>query len=210
MMTCLARSGSYDIHAELSEQIRVLATRTFADGYAFVHKLGFNMTKVLEKAIKDGRLPNIPDCEELAPEERGRMLRIFPVGFYRGIPFWAIASLYHDQATHRFSVRYQDFELTQFRTAPLGSDKIAAIVYEGAQVDSRMLPYREAAETASNALVRTEIFIKACSDPVAAEIDPWCRTIGGRLHAAELTKHGFRWLLPPAIPLPNQMPSTHK
>jgi hypothetical protein len=198
MMTGLARSGSFDIPTELSEQIRALAARSFADGYAFVHKLGFNMTRIMEKAVKDGRLSDIPDCDELPPEEKGRMLRIFPVGFYAGVPFWAIVSLYHDRENHRFSLRYQDFELTQFRTVPLGSTKIEAMVYGDAQVDPRMLPYRQAADNAANALVRTETFIKACSDPLSAEIDPWCRMIGGRLHAAELTKDGFAWLIPPA------------
>jgi hypothetical protein len=196
-MTGLSRSSSFDMLAEIRGQMETLAARRFADGYAFVHKLGFNMTKVLERAVKENRITNLLDCDDLAPEEKGRMLRILPLGFYGGMPFWAIASLYYDRANHRFSVRYQDFELDQFRTAPLGSDKIAAMIYEGGPVDPRLQRYRDAADIAPDALARTAVFVQACSDPVAVEIDPWCRTIGGHLHAAELTETGFRWLIPP-------------
>jgi hypothetical protein len=40
--------------------------------------------------------------------------------------------------------------------------------------------------------------VGACCDPLAVQIDPACRVIGGKMHMATLTwADGFRWVEPP-------------
>jgi hypothetical protein len=56
----------------------------------------------------------------------------------------------------------------------------------------------------ADALGATTTYIRACSDPVALGIDPYCRLIGGHIHAAQISKNEFRWLIPPT---PTQPPT---
>jgi len=40
--------------------------------------------------------------------------------------------------------------------------------------------------------------IEAQSGETAAEIDPFCNSIGGHIHIAAVTPDGFKWMVPPA------------
>ncbi len=43
-------------------------------------------------------------------------------------------------------------------------------------------------------------YILACSDPFAAEVDPYVEGIGGHLHMATISeKEGFHWVMPPKL-----------
>ncbi len=191
--------GSFETIVEADRQVKLLAKRQFVDGYEFSGKFCFNMTRVIEKALETGRIAKISASEELPQEERGRMLRFFILGFFKRKAFWRIASFYHNEMTHRLSVRPQDLELSQFRFACTGSDKIASMIYGNATVDPRIAAYKHTPSGDAEALTATTNFVKACSDPAAVAVDPWCRIVGGYIHAAELTQIGFRWSIPPVI-----------
>jgi hypothetical protein len=69
------------------------------------------------------------------------------------------------------------------------------MIYGGEPIDPRIAKYKPSPD--ERALGMVTAFIEACADLAAVEIDPYCRTIGGHLHAAEITQSGFKWLIKP-------------
>jgi hypothetical protein len=195
-MTGFARIGSFEMIAEVQKQIETLSKRQFSDGYEFCEKACFNMTKVLEKALRDGNIPAIPVSTELPPEEAGRICRIFLLGFFQDNPFFRIASFHYDDGTHCFRVGWRDLKLLQHCIFPFGSDRIEGMLFGTVTIDPRLAHYAQS--KAPDTLTAITNYIRACSHPAAVELDPWCRMIGGHIHAAELSKNAFRWLIPPA------------
>jgi hypothetical protein len=49
--------------------------------------------------------------------------------------------------------------------------------------------------TLADGLAHVKGYIQACSDPLAAELDPICKGIGGHIHAGAVTPPGFVWLI---------------
>ena len=47
--------------------------------------------------------------------------------------------------------------------------------------------------TVNDAIERTVSYIQACSDPFASFLDERCRSIGGRICVATVTRNGFQW-----------------
>ena len=99
---------------------------------------------------------------------------------------------------------------TQIYTPPkghrfLGSDIIVDLINTGE--DERLMKYfhpHEHYHSLAEATNLARAYIEACCDPVAREIDPGCRLIGGHIHVATLTQtDGFRWV---ARPLGYQFP----
>jgi hypothetical protein len=50
---------------------------------------------------------------------------------------------------------------------------------------------------ASDAVEAAQSYIAACSTPAAAILDSFCKTIGGHIHIATLTREEFKWHAPP-------------
>jgi hypothetical protein len=195
-MTGVVQIGSFDIITNLHQQIAVLMKRKFTDGYAFTGKLCFNMTKVMLKALEDGRIPAIPTSQELPPEEKGRAITFLVFGFFGGKAFWVTSSLYFNNEMRRFDVRHQNHEVSQYLLICTGSEAIRSMIFGNTALDPRLAEYKTNNNCAC-ALTLTTNYIKACSHPAAAEIDPYCRIIGGHIHAAEVTNSAFRWLISP-------------
>jgi hypothetical protein len=185
----------FDTVTEAGRQLNSLGKRPFSDGYELSRKFCSLMAKAFENAVKG--IPQVPVTPDLPPEEAGRIFRFFLLGFFRGLPFWRIASFYYDPAVSRVRTRMQDFELSHNNFAGTGSDKIRQMLYTNVPIDPRIARYRIDENTHADALERVIRYVKACSDSSAAEIDPWCQIVGGHLHAAEVTTSGFMWVIPP-------------
>ena len=195
-MTGLAAIGSFETMTAVHGQIQMLSKRKFNDGYEYADKLCFNLTKVFEKALEDGRIPMIPMAGDLPPEETGRLFRLLLFGHFRKKPFLKIASFYYNENVPHFRLRAQDEALSQNGIFPFGSDEIARMIFGDGAIDPRIAHFKYD-RNHPDAQTATTNFVKACSHPAALEIDPWCRIVGGHIHAAELTKNGFAWLIPP-------------
>jgi hypothetical protein len=189
-------TGLFETIVEGGEQIKALAKCRFDNGYEFAKSFCTNMANGVEKARVTGNIPVIPRVEELPAGERGRLFKFYLLGYHSGFPFFSECRFYHIEQTNRIQVRMDSPELSQSKTFFTGSDPIAAMIYGNAPIDPRIAKHKPAPR--ADALEMATSFINACSDPGAVEIDPWCRIIGGRLHAAEITQSGFRWLIPPA------------
>jgi hypothetical protein len=78
-----------------------------------------------------------------------------------------------------------------------GSDEINKRYFREHE-DGRFKKYfHPSGTTLEDGLAHAKGYIEACSDPFAQEIDPFCKGIGGHIHAAAVTPSGFRWLMPP-------------
>ena len=189
-------NGLFETIVEGGEVIRSLYKYRFHDGYEFAKKFSENMANAVQVARKTGRFPVIPPSEGLAAGEQGRLFKFYLLGYYGGFPFFAESRFYHIEETDHIQVRGSNPELCQSQTLFTGSDLIAAMIYGNALTDPRIAKHKPA--KSADALEVATGFINACSDPAAVEIDPWCRIVGGRLHAAEISLSGFRWLISPA------------
>ena len=78
-----------------------------------------------------------------------------------------------------------------------GSDEIRKRYFDEHE-DRRFKKYfRPTGPTLPEGLAHAKGYIEACSDPLASEVDPLCKGIGGHIHAAAVTRSGFVWLIPP-------------
>jgi hypothetical protein len=191
----LNEDGTFDMIAECKQQADMLLTRRFTNGDDYIHRFCLNLKRAIIKARRDGRISEFPRYEELPPEEQGRICRLQFAGYFRGTPLWIEVKFYHEEDTDRIRLRLNHHSLIR-QVICTGSDQIANLMY-GTDVtpDPRVSNYRKSPSDGD--LEYTASFIRACSDPVASEIDPVCKSIGGHLHAAEVTQAGFRWLIPP-------------
>jgi len=118
------------------------------------------------------------------------------VGYFcGGQPSVALTQLHHHQGVLTTPTRniWGPFLGAAF----IGSDEIRKR-YFGEHEDERFLKYfRPSGPTLDDGLAHAKGYIEACSDPLASEIDPLCKGIGGHIHAAAVTPLGFRWLIEP-------------
>ena len=190
---------TFDVLAECQKEIRTLSPKRFSSGYDYVYKLCMNIKRVVGKARRDGIIDSFPTNQHLAIEERGRTFRLFFVGYFRGGPFWIEVGFYYDSATNRVRIRSNNREVGQQLVLCVGSEIISNWMYDpNAKPDPRFAKYKVAVPLeAGKELNYTTSFIRACSDPNAVEIDPICSSIGGHIHAAEVSRDSVRWLIEP-------------
>ena len=187
--------GTFDVAVEAKKQAETLPTGQFSDGHDYVHRFCLNIKRALIAARRDGRIPEFPNNDHLPPEERSRKFRLFFVGYFKSLPLWMEVGFYHDAENDRIRVRPQHFEIAM-NIHRIGSQALANMMYnEQAVVDPRVANYKQGPR--DGMLEYFISYIKACSDPIALEIDPQCKAIGGHIHAAEITTSGVKWLIEP-------------
>jgi len=187
--------GRFDLVAESKKQMEALVISRLSNGHQYVKGFCARLKRAIVKARLDGRITKFPKTEHLEPEEKGRIVRVFFLGYFRGLPFWAEAKFYHHKETDSIERRINDSDFSQPLMA-IGPDVIADMMYRsGATVDPRLATYKR--DIRDGDLEYVSSYIRACSDPAAVEIDSCCKYIGGHIHAAEITPDGFRWLIEP-------------
>ena len=153
------------------------------------------MEATIEKALANGTFPPLLRQDEYPPDEVGRAYRVYLIGFYHNKPFGTQLRFYVDKDTKKASTRRHDFQISTFCLCCTGSERIAEMIYGNVLPDSRIAKHKHPPDASS--LEAALSFIKACSDPHASEIDPECHMIGGKLHAAKITRDRFQWVIPP-------------
>jgi hypothetical protein len=73
-----------------------------------------------------------------------------------------------------------------------GSSTVANLYLEADGQFSRY--YRPRGTSLETGVRHVMGLIEACSDPIARVIDPFCESIGGRVHIATVTPNGFKWV----------------
>lgn len=203
-LTGMAQIGTFQIVPEIAKQVAVLSKRTFANGTEYTNKVFSNVAKVLERAIRDGRIPDIPKRPDLPTAEHWKVFTMFVLGYFRARRFCNQGDVYYEDKGRRFRVESYPKQLVQNMLFHTGSDLIGRMVFDPrASIDPRLAAFKNDPENPADALAVTTNFIKACCHPAASEIDSWCQIIGGHIHAAELTVGGFKWLIRPATSCAN-------
>jgi hypothetical protein len=171
--------GSFETVAELAKQVKLLEMSRFSNGYQYIHRFCQNIKRAVMKARTDGRITEFPNNDHLELEEKGRIFRLVFLGYFNGLAFWREAKFYHDEQLNTIDVRPDDVEIIRHLRC-IGPEEIARSMYEvGIVPDPRIAMYRK--NRSDGDLEYTASFIRACSDPIALEIDPVCKDIGGHI-----------------------------
>jgi hypothetical protein len=190
------RSFSLIDHAKRSFDV---ANAAFNQGFGqWFSRFAFCLRKAISDARETGLLGPFPENQSVPSDsqERFTFARVFTAGYPEGgKPSIAIARLHHSDGV------LGDPQLTIY-TPPQndlfsGSDEISKRYFREHQ-DGRFKRYfHPPGTTLADGLAHAKGYIEACSDPLAQEIDPLCKGIGGHIHAAAVTPSGFEWLIPP-------------
>jgi len=133
-----------------------------------------------------------PECA--MPDGSYAITQIHFVGYCHGRPFWEVATI-----SHRGPADIQ-FSRTASHTRDYasGSSVVPNLARNGDERFAKYAPDLSLASTSlDNAARFAEAYIRLCSEPLAADVDPNCKMIGGDPQIAEVTPAGFRWRIPP-------------
>jgi hypothetical protein len=188
--------GSFQIVVEAQKQADKIQTERFSNGDDYVRRFCLNLERSTTAAMRDGRIKDFPKNEHLGLEDKARKFRLFFVGYFKGLPLWMEVGFYHEGDKDRIRVRVKHFSLDQIGGINIGSTIVAKMMYDQeAVVDPRLAKYKKGGNDGLSDYFLS--YLKACCDPVACEIDPQCKFIGGHIHAAEIAADGIRWLIEP-------------
>ena len=189
-------SGAYDLRTEAAREAESIAGRNFETFQEYVNIFAHHLKKIIHKAKMSGRINEYPEnLNHLDPIDRFTIAEILLAGYFRKQPCFAEIKFYHrEQVIAAPKKRFENY--SPGNAAISGSEKIRFLMIN--KRDGRFSRYlkplgpdsslKEAGEFAKG-------YIEACSDPVALEIDPYCKGIGGHIHMATVTpSDGFGWL----------------
>ena len=191
----------FDTLAEYRQAATALPPSGFSSGYDYFHRICSNVKRAVVKAQKDGHIKGFPANDELPEDHRDRKFRLLALGYFRENPFWIEGAFYHDKAKDLLTIRMNSIPVNQPGTRCIGPcTAIIQMIYGNTTPDPRLAKYKKSKD---NPLEYTTSLIEALSDPAAAEIEPLCASVGGHIHAAEVTREGARWLIPPIAQAPD-------
>jgi len=190
--------GKFKMVDELRKATDTLKNRRCEDGDVYIQKFGHLLQQAINKAVRDGRIDEWPTNEHRPVESRKQLFRLILVGYFKNIPRqFEIRFARNEEDRVRFFV--ESPLLAKVHSAVTGSNVIADLLFK--ERDPRFQRYEPAKPdwpTLVWAEAWTRGYIDACADPLASEIDPLCKSIGGHVHTAEISKErGFRWRVPP-------------
>jgi len=154
------------------------------------------LTKAIKRAKEDRKINRYPENPELDDNVRNLIVSVIFAGYFDGNPDLVTAHIFHDnQVLGEPRIEDQPFPPKDMF---LGSTKIAMLMFE--KKDPRFSKYLRPIPrniSLQGASMVSMGYIEACCDPIALEIDPLCKSIGGHIHVAEVTPQRFRWRIPP-------------
>ena len=186
---------TFDLFEESRKTAALLQNATLQNINEYVRAFGNSIANAYAAARRDGRFDHFginSFCRD--PLQQNSLATIFMAGYFRK----------HDPSLVMITISHKDQIVVQpellVQTPPqnplLSGSAIAELMY--GKRDPRFARYfrnlsrdgtlKDAEEYARN-------YIEACSDPIAADIDPACGGIGGHIHMATVTKQeGFNWI----------------
>lgn len=189
--------GSINLVSEFLKSAELLRRERIGDLRAYAVKLS---EPVMEGLAQQGGSRFELEGSEVTGtdyEPGATVIRVFLDGYLNQRPASVTIRLFHE------SGKLQEPEIREPQLYPghqtiYGSDVVARLLF--VDEDPRFSRYRGrrifAPEmTVMDAVERSIAYISACSDPVALELDEFCRTIGGHVHIATVKlDEGFQWL----------------
>jgi hypothetical protein len=193
-----SRGKKFNAVAEASRISGLLGTIGHSAPANYVERFGRELADAYNKARSSG----LVDTNEPYPVDRddpSGVARLFFVGYFDSeLPSFLVMELHHD---HQVIGPPRIFSETPRPKDVRVSGPVSLAKYIFANQDRRLNKYalptdehsslEEAAKSAAG-------FLRACSDPIARQLDPFCEKVGGHIHIAAITPDGFRWRVPPA------------
>lgn len=181
--------GGYDLIKTMQEATGELRGRQFASLDDFIHAVIDPVSGAIRKAMETGHIP--------IPSDRNEAL----AGMH-------LASYFNDEPSLGFVQFWSDGRAFRTVQTPPREPRFygsATILYIlRTESDERFREYfhpsfrsLETQKTLIEAEALARAYIAACSNPIAEEIEPRCKGIGGRVHIARLSRDGFFWIDPP-------------
>jgi len=189
------KTNSFNTVLEATKQMEMLIKRPFQNGYELAYKFRFNMIKILENALREGRVS--PFTSSHNSTNKVPIFIFYVFGYFNHKPFWVTADVYYDISDQAFSVIPNEPDLRQFQFASTGSYPIQLMFYGKTPFDSRLADREYVITESSIPIEAVHKFVETCCLPVAREVDKWCQGIGGHIHAAEISALSFEWAIPP-------------
>jgi hypothetical protein len=170
---------SFSMVVETEKALSSLADAQLNTLEGFAEELGARLNHACATAKNDGRLRSYPVSLHPDEKEQGTMASVWLAGYFRKGKPAVILTLLHDNQI------LTDPELV-IETPPARGGTDPKFTNYFLHVD-RHSPLDDAIAFAVG-------YIKACSDPSAVQLDPFCKYVGGRTHAATITPSGFHWV----------------
>jgi hypothetical protein len=187
----------FDFAAEVGKGAKGLAAENPPTLSRFTEAISEIVSAALADAVYTKLLVKYPDADagELIEELGSTIARLFLLGYYKSRPEWTSVRFWHENQVLQPPAVFSEPAKHGLARAS-GSDKIFNLLRDK-QPDPRFSIYYTDTSNynLSKAIKFGENYIRACSDPLAAQIDPRCATIGGRIHIATITpESGFQWV----------------
>jgi hypothetical protein len=186
-----------DFATEAQSAVERLRNIEPAEFKSYVERFG----RLLNGALRDMNARGGSRWPLVSNRGDGTVLNAYFVGYYFGVPSWAHLRLVQLEGKST-SVQLDSPLARPGRIELMGSHPMSDLLYE--HKDRRFAQYirpkpdRAEDLTLQEAIIVAENYIRACSEPLAAQIDPECAAIGGHVHSATITpRHGFRWVTGP-------------
>jgi hypothetical protein len=200
--------AAFDFAAESRKAVDSLAERKPADLTRYAELLSKAIVDSLREARSNGRIGGYPTSPGInSADDPGSLIALlFLVGYYEGLASWTDIRFWHDNQELKVPTIYSE-RLRRGRLKISGAAQIAHLLYK--TDDPRLAAYRRRAPdkeedlSLSEAIKVAEMYIRACCDPAARQMDQDCASIGGHIHIATITPaEGFKWV-EGYEPLPN-------
>jgi hypothetical protein len=190
---------TFNLITESDKAAKAVAAEQFDQFGGYIDAFALQVKNAIGQARKDGRIPRYDPAPFMNdhPIEKLTIARIFVAAYFRNQPGLAVVRFFHN-----FQV-VSDPEI-HIETPPkngfhIGSSVIFQELFRDKK-DIRFDKYRKDVPfdgPLGNVAEAAHLIVEAQCDPIAAELDPLCKGIGGHIHVGTLTPNGFKWRIPP-------------
>jgi hypothetical protein len=201
--TYIAQSEpGFDVSLEAASVATALSAKRYDSPDRYTEQFGRLLRASFRRGQEDGRIEQLSDSGTSGEQE---IVRVLLAGYYDRRPFMSATTLWHKHQEIQSPTRESRLlgpSSTQLEVS--GSQKVRDLLLS--TDDDTFAEYRTAgwikmrnrmpvslAEGADMA----RAYIAACASSRGRMVDPECAAIGGRIHVAEITPVGFRWIDPP-------------
>jgi hypothetical protein len=182
--TVLNKTAGYDLVSECRKQVSMLSGAPIQSGVGYVCTLSDALKSYIDMARQ-----HYPGSVGKKP------ITMLLVGYFNGEACWFEVTFTEWTSDPAICPREP---LHYGACFARGSDIIKKAMYK--EHDPRFSRYTKV-PTDGMSLTDGEDFakgyIEACKTPLARQLDRDCEHIGGNVHVAQVTRLGFRWVIPP-------------
>ena len=193
--------GGFDLDAVVRSQINRMSHRRFDDCRQYLRALGGTINEGINSAKQDGAIVKFPCINHVEQGPAWKFARILVAGYFGGLRCFSQVQFFH------YDGKRSEFAVDQYLNLIFlsGSSAVKREMYQSSDLPvvgsifpeyTKLLGDNPTLDDAEQYAVG---YVKACCSPLALELDPKCKAMGGHIHVAEITPAGLKWRIPPAI-----------